>query len=86
MYSQVVIIRRKTEVEEAHNNSKKKCKYYFQGKSERSQRWFDIDLDWLKYNFMTMEPEFYKHMFQCKIEGQSVIEILKFPVPIGNEK
>ena len=36
-------------------------KYNFQGKSARSRRWFDLDHEWLKENFMTCEPDLYRN-------------------------
>ena len=32
----------------AENKNKNEAKLKFQGLSERSQRWFDLDLDWVK--------------------------------------
>ena len=31
----------------------------FQGKSEKTKRWFDINHEWSKENFTTHEPDFY---------------------------
>ena len=38
---------------------KNEAKFKFQNQSEISQRWFDIDFDWIKVNFRTHEPDFY---------------------------
>ena len=43
----------------------------FQGKSARSNHWFDIDIEWVEGNFSTREPQFYKRLFQRNIEGQA---------------
>ena len=44
----------------AANNNRNKAKFKFQGQSARSQRWFDLDFDWIELNFITREPDFYK--------------------------
>ena len=36
-------------------------KYNFQGQSVRTKNWFDLDHEWLKENFITCEPYFYKN-------------------------
>ena len=40
------------------------AKFKFQGQSAISQRWFDLDLDWIEVNFSTSEPDFYRKKFQ----------------------
>ena len=47
LYLQVLMICCKTEVEEGKKISKYKDMYSFQGKSEKSKNWFDLDLDWI---------------------------------------
>ena len=66
-HTKVVIISRR----ESDNKSEKwkTKKYNFQGKSERSRRWFDLDHEWLKENFMTREPDFYGKLYQTKFRG-----------------
>ena len=56
LYAQVVKISRKDLefIAEDRNNNEAKLK--FQGKSARSQRWFDIDFDWIEVNLSTREP------------------------------
>ena len=44
----------------ATDKIKNEAKFKFQGKSARSQRWFDLDFDWIEVNFSTSEPDFYK--------------------------
>ena len=40
------------------------AKFNFQGRSARSQRWFDLDIDCIEVNFSTCEPDFYKKPFK----------------------
>ena len=40
------------------------------GQSARSQLWFDLELDWIKINFSTREPDFYKKLFQSQDDTQ----------------
>ena len=40
------------------------AKFKFQGEYARSQRWFDLDLDWIEVNFSTSEPDLYKKFFR----------------------
>ena len=35
--------------------------YHFQGKSTRSQHWFNLDPDYIEEIFMTREPDFSKY-------------------------
>ena len=42
---------------------RKDLKFKLQGQYTRSQRWFDIDFDWIEVNFITSEPDFYKICF-----------------------
>ena len=63
------------------------CKLYFdKGQSARSQRWFDLDLDWIEVNFSTCEPDFYKNVFQSHGDKQDINTFKSFQVPIVNEK
>ena len=71
MYYQVVIVRHKTKVNKGKNISNSKETYLFQGQSEISKHWFDIDNDWIEDNFMTREPESFKRLLQRYIEFQS---------------
>ena len=59
LYEQVVmIIRRDSYYKKEKENTKK---YNFEGKSARSRSLFNLDHEWLKENFMTSEPYFYKN-------------------------
>ena len=59
-------------------------KNLFQGKSARSKHWFILDIEWVEENFSTIEPQFYKRLFQTNIEGQAVLIYPIFPVIFGN--
>ena len=58
----------------------------FQGQSVRSKHWFDIDIKWFEENFSTIEPQFYKKLFQGSIEGQDGSKYTTLPVTIVNTK
>ena len=65
LYAQVVQIRRKDLKFISANKNKNEAKLKFQGLSARSQRWFDLDLDWIKEkHFSTCEPDLYKQCFK----------------------
>ena len=44
----------------ATDKNENESKFKFQGQSTRSQRLFDLDLDWIEVNFSTCEPDLYK--------------------------
>ena len=48
------------------------AKFKFQGEYARSQRWFDLDLDWIEVNFSTSEPDLYKKLFRDMIFFTSI--------------
>ena len=60
LYAQVIRISRKDLKFVATDKNKNEAKFKFQGQSARSQRWFDLDLDWIEVNFSTREPDLYK--------------------------
>ena len=64
LYAQVIMLRRKYLKFVALNKNKNEAKFKFQGQSARSQRWFDLDFDWIEVNFSTREPDLYKKLFQ----------------------
>ena len=70
----------------ATDTKKNEAKFKFQGQSARSQIWFDLDLDWIKINFSSHEPDFYKKSFQSHDDTQDDNTFKKFQVPIGNAK
>ena len=45
------------------SKNKNEAKFKFQSQSARSQRWFDIDFDWIEANFSPHEPDLYKKSF-----------------------
>ena len=64
LYAQVVKLRQKDLKFIAENKNKIEAKFKFQGQSARSQRWFDLEFDWIDVDFRTHEPDFYKKKFQ----------------------
>ena len=65
---------------------KNEAKFKFQVQSARSQRWFDLELDWIEVNFSTREPDFYKKLFQSHDDTQDINTFRFSQVPIGNAK
>ena len=59
LYAQVVKLRRKDLKFVATDKNKNEAKFKFQGKSARSQLWFDLDLDWIEIKFSSCEPDYY---------------------------
>ena len=66
--------------------TKNKAKLKFQGQSARSQRWFDLEFDWIEVNFSTHKPDFYKKLFQRHDGTQDINSFKSFQVTIGNGK
>ena len=62
------------------------AKFKFQGRSARSQRWFDLEFDWIEVNFRTCDPDFYKKLFLVHEDTQDTNTFKLFQVPIGNSK
>ena len=85
-YAQVIMIRRKDLKFVATYKNKNEAKFKFQGQSERSQRWFYLDLDCIEVNFSTREPDLYKKLFQSHDDTQDINTFKCFQVPIGNAK
>ena len=86
LYAQVVILCREDLKFVATDKNKNEAKFKFQGQSARSQRWFDIDFDWIEENFSTCETYFYKKTFQSHDDTQDINTFKFFQVPIGNAK
>ena len=86
LYAQVVKLRRKDLKFFAADRNNNEAIFKFQGKSARSQLWFDLDLNWVEINFSTSEPDFYEKLFQSHDDTQDNITFKTFQVPIGNEK
>ena len=55
-------------------------------KISKNKRWFYLDREWLKENFMTRESDFYKNVYQTKFRGDKTQNYQKFGVPIGDAK
>ena len=53
----------------------------FQGQSARTKHWFNLDNEWLKENFMTREPGFYKNSIKINL-GVIKKDYQTFGVPI----
>ena len=70
----------------AADKKKNEAKFKFQGQSARSQRFFNLDFDWIEVNFSTCEPDFYKKLFQSHDDIQDTNIFRSFQVPIGNAK
>ena len=86
LYVQVVKLCRNDLKFVATDKNKNEAKFKFQGQSERSQLWFDLDLNWVEINFSTREPDFSKKLFQSHDDTQDNNAFKKFQVPIGNAK
>ena len=84
LYVQVVMICRRESYDKKETKNIKK--YNFQGKSARSRRWFNIDYQWLKEKFRTLEPYFYRKLYQTKFRGDDTKTYQIFGVIIGNAK
>ena len=59
LYAQVVVLFRKDLEFTEGNQNQNEAKFMFQGRSARSQSWFDLYFDWIEVNFSTREPDFY---------------------------
>ena len=55
LYVQVIMLRQKYLKFVAADKNKNEAKLKFQGQSERSQRWFDLDFDLIEVSFSTHE-------------------------------
>ena len=86
LYAQVIILRREDFKLVATDKIKNGAKFMFQGKSARSQLWFDLYFYWIEVNFSTCEPDIYKKPFQSHDDTQDINTSKLFQVPIGNAK
>ena len=64
LFGQVIMRSRKDLKFIAENKNKNEVKFKFQGQSARSQRRFDLDLNWIEVKFSTCEPNLYKKSFR----------------------
>ena len=83
LYAQVVMLRQNDLIFTDTNKNKNEAKFEFQGRSARSQRWFDLDFDWTEVSFSTLEPDLYKKLFQSHENKQDTNTFKSFQVPIG---
>ena len=83
-YAQVIMLRQKDLKFVAAYKNKNEAKFKFQGQSARSQRWFDLDFDWVEVNFSTRKPDFYKKLFQSHDDTQDTNSFKIFQFPIEN--
>ena len=51
-----------------------------------SQRWFDLDFDWIEVNVSTHEPDFYKNFSKSHDDTKDTNKFKIFKFPIGNAK
>ena len=86
LYAQVVKLRSNKLQFVAADKNKSEAKFKFQGQSARSQRWFDLDFDWIEVNFSTREPDFYRKIIQSNDDTQDDIMFKTFHIPILNAK
>ena len=86
LYAQVIMLRREDLKFVATYKNKNEAKFKLQGKSTRSQRWFDLHFDWIEVNFSTHDPDLYKKYFQSHDNTQDINTLRLFQVPIGNTK
>ena len=86
LYAKVVKISRKGLKFIAENKNKNEAEFKFQGRSARSQRWFDLDFHWIEVNFTTRETDLYKKRFQSHDDTQDINTFKLFQSPIVNSK
>ena len=81
----VILCQNYLKITEANKN-KNEDKFKFQGQYARSQRWFNIDFDWIGESFSTREPDFCWKTYQRHDETQNTNTSKIFQVPIVNSK
>ena len=86
LHVKVVKLRRKDLKFVATDRNTNEAKFKFQGLSERSQRWFDIDLDWIEVIFSSCEPDFYKKLLKAMKIHNIIIHSDSFKFQFGNAK
>ena len=86
LYSQVILLRREDLKFVATDHIKNEAKFKFQDQPARSQRWFDLDFDWIEVNFSTREPDFYKKLFQRHDDTKDIdtFKLFKFKLEMKN--
>ena len=84
LYAKVVKLRQKYLNFVSAENHKNESKFEFQGLSARSQRWFDLEFDWIEVKFSTREPDLYEKKFHIHDNTQDTNTFKIFQVPIRN--
>ena len=74
------------EMEEPVHTIHRKCWDNFQGQYTGSTGWINLDHEWLKIKFSTLEPDFYKRLFEKDIEGQDIDTYKTFVLQFDNNK
>ena len=86
LYAQVVMVFHKDLKITKENININEDKFKFQGQSKRSQRWFDLDFNWIEEKFSTHKPDLYKTIYQRHDETQNINIFKTSLVPISNAK
>ena len=86
LYAQIVKLCQKYLKFITESKNKNETKFKFQGHCAISQRWFDLEFDWIEENFSTHEPDFYRKPLLIHDDTQDTNKFKMFPVPIGNSK
>ena len=60
--------------------------YNFERHSKGSTSWYNIDNEFSKRKSSTLEPDFYKKLYEKDIEGQYMEPYKKFVVPFNTTK
>ena len=84
LYAQVFMLRWKDLKLIVANRNKNEAKFKFQGQSASSQRWFDLDFDWIELNSSTHEPDFFKKRSQSHDDTLDTKTFKFFQVPMEN--
>ena len=59
--------------------------FKFEGQAARSKKWFVLDDDWLKTNFVRRDRYLYEDLYSPDVFGKKEKRKI-FSVPIGNTK
>ena len=62
----------------ASDKNKNEAKFKFQNKSTISQRWFDLEFDWIEVNFSTRKPDLYLNFFKSMMIHKIQIHLKAF--------
>ena len=86
LYAQVVMLYWKDLNITEKNKNKNEYKFKFQGQSARSQRWFDLDIDYIEENLSHMNLIYIERSIKGTIKQKIQIHLkcLKFQLEIKN--